>query len=324
MGPEIAVTVGPNQPVTATPNTFADNVATDLAAASLYRQSMGVLEPSDAQIHRMLDLAAVWDDAVADRARLTLVNAMAMSFYAARIDTGWAGAYLDDRLPGWRTSAHTSAGYAPASWTALVDHLGGRGVTDDELLQTGLATRARTGNLIDRFRDRAILSITDEHQILGFVARRHPDLTDDDRCGPKYLNTSDTVLFHKGAQLYGTIPELLDLGAVPVLVGGAIDAMAVTLAANGRYVGVAPLGTALTDEQARQLATLSTHPIVATDGDLPGRVAAERDCWRLRPTRGRPHGRRPSRRSRPGVHPPPTAGRNLPRYSTRHTPSARC
>ena len=265
----------------AAPNNFADNVATDLAAASLYRQSMGVLEPSDAQLHRMLDRAAAWDDAVADRARLTLVNAMAMSFYAARIDTGWAGAYLDDRLPGWRTSAHTTAGYAPASWTALVDHLGGRGVTDDELLQTGLATRARTGNLIDRFRDRAILPITDEHQILGFVARRHPDLTDDDRCGPKYLNTSDTVLFHKGAQLYGTIPELLDLAAVPVLVEGPIDAMAVTLAANGRYVGVTPLGTALTDEQARQLATLSTHPIVATDGDLPGRVAAERDYWLL-------------------------------------------
>ena len=111
-----------------------------------------------------------------------------------------------------------------------MDHLRGRGVTDDELLETGLATRARTGNLIDRFRDRAVLPITHEDQILGFVARRHPDLTDDDHAGPKYLNTADTVLFHKGAQLYGAIPALLEAGAVPVLVEGPIDALAVTLA----------------------------------------------------------------------------------------------
>ena len=256
-------------------------MATDLAAAALYRQSMGVLEPTDAQIQRMLDRAAAWDHAVADPTRMTLINSMAMDFYAARVDTGWAGAYLDDRLPGWRAHRHVRAGYAPASWTALVDHLGGRGVTDDELLETGLATRARTGNLIDRFRDRAIFPITHEHQILGFVARRHPDLTDDDRCGPKYLNTADTVLFHKGAQLHGAIPELLRNGAAPVLVEGPIDALAVTLAGRGRYVGVAPLGTALTDEQARQLATLSTHPIVATDADLPGQIAAERAFWLL-------------------------------------------
>ena len=159
---------------------LADDVATDLAAAALYRQSMGVLEPTDAQIQRMLDRAAAWDHAVADRTRLTHINAMAMDFYAQRVDTGWAGAYLDDRLPGWRTNPHVTAGYAPAGWTALVDHLGGRGVTDDELLETGLATRARTGTLIDRFRDRVVLPITHEHQILGFVARRHPDLTDDD------------------------------------------------------------------------------------------------------------------------------------------------
>ena len=89
------------------------------------------------------------------------------------------------------------------------------------------------------------------------------------------------MLFHKGAQLYGAIPGLLEAGAVPVLVEGPIDALAVTLAGHGRYVGVAPLGTALTDDQARQLATLSTRPIVATDADLPGRVAAERAYWLL-------------------------------------------
>ena len=258
-----------------------DHVHADLLAAALYRESMGVLEPTDAQIERMVARAAAWDHAVADQARLVQINTMAMNFYAAKVDAAWAGNYLDDRLPGWRDHPHIAAGYAPPGWTAVVDHLRARGVTDNELLETGLATRARTGNLIDRFRDRAVFPITHQDQILGFVGRRHPDLTDDNHAGPKYLNTAETVLFHKGAQLYGAIPALLEAGAAPVLVEGPVDALAVTLAGHGRYVGVAPLGTALTDDQAAQLATRSPRPIVATDADLPGRVAAERDYWLL-------------------------------------------
>ena len=70
-----------------------------------------------------------------------------------------------------------------------------------------------------------------------------------------------------------------------MIVEGPLDAIAVTLASDGRYVGVAPLGTSLTDEQARQLATLGSNPIVATDADLAGQVAAERDFWMLTPHR---------------------------------------
>ena len=286
-----------------------DDLQTELAAAALYRQSMGVLEPTDAQIERMVHRAAAWDDAVAGPERLAEINAMAMQFYADQVDTTWAGPYLDERLPGWRTHPHITAGHAPSGWTTLVDHLGGRGVTDDELLQVGLASRARTGRLIDRFRDRAVLPITHEDRILGFVGRRHPDLTDtDEHAGPKYLNTADTVLFHKGAQLYGTVPALLEQGATPVLVEGPFDALAVTLAGNAAYVGVAPLGTALTDEQARQLATLSTSPIVATDADPAGRAAAERDFWLLAQ-----HGTEPRTAELPQAPtPPPSSPRPEP------------
>ena len=66
-----------------------------------------------------------------------------------------------------------------------------------------------------------------------------------------------------------------------MLVEGPVDALAVTLAGHGRYVGVAPLGTSLTDDQAHQLATLSARPVIATDADLPGRLAAERAYWLL-------------------------------------------
>ena len=65
--------------------------------------------------------------------------------------------------------------------------------------------------------------------MLGFIGRRNPDLPEDDRAGPKYLNTPETVLFHKGAQLFGTIPTLA-ADAIPVLVEGPTDAIAVTLA----------------------------------------------------------------------------------------------
>jgi DNA primase len=64
-----------------------------------------------------------------------------------------------------------------------------------------------------------------------------------------------------------------------------MDAIAVTLASGGRYTGVAPLGTSLTDEQASQLAAIGKNPIVATDADIAGRVAAERDFWILAPYR---------------------------------------
>jgi DNA primase len=113
------------------------------------------------------------------------------------------------------------------------------------------------------------------------IGRRRPDVSDIDRAGPKYLNTGETPLFHKGAQLTGVLQDQLSAGAIPVVVEGPMDAIAVILASRGRYIGVAPLGTALTEEQASQLAGTGMQPIVATDADLGGRIAAERDYWIL-------------------------------------------
>jgi len=149
------------------------------------------------------------------------------------------------------------------------------------MLITGVAVPASTGRLIDRFRDRVVFPIIHDGQVLGFVGRRHPDLSDVDRTGPKYLNTGDTPLFHKRAQLFGAPDQQLSVGAIPVIVEGPMDAIAVTLASQGRYIGVAPLGTSLTDEQAHQLASIGRQPIVATDADLAGRTAAERHFWIL-------------------------------------------
>lgn len=81
-------------------------------------------------------------------------------------------------------------------------------------------------------------------EIHGFIGRRNPDRDEDDKAGPKYLNTANNDLFGKGDQLFGLHEARADLaaGATPVLVEGPVDAIAVTLACEGQGVGVAPAG----------------------------------------------------------------------------------
>ena len=160
----------------------------------------------------------------------------------------------------------------------LVDHLRHHGVTDQEMLAAGVATIASTGRPIDRFRDRVVFPIVHNGLVLGFVGRRNPRHPDDGKHGPKYLNTGDIPLFHKGDQLYTV--DSSGRGR-PVLVEGPIDAIAVTLATQGAFLGTAPLGTSLTTLQARQLAALGSQPIIATDADAAGLAAAKRDYWLL-------------------------------------------
>ena len=105
------------------------------------------------------------------------------------------------------------------------------------MIITGVATMASTGRLIDRFRNRVVFPIIHDGEVLGFIGRRHPDLSDIDRAGPKYLNTGETPLFHKGAQLYGVLQDQLSTGAIPVIVEGPMDAIAVTLASRGATSG---------------------------------------------------------------------------------------
>ncbi|ANH40539.1 DNA primase [Nocardioides dokdonensis FR1436] len=261
------------------------NIESDLTLAAYIRDLGGTrLEPTDADIRLMYQRAEEWHSSPVTRERMVEINELTQTFFESRFTDSWGRDYLTGRfgvdLAG---DERFRPGQAPAGWTNLVDHLRGRGVSDAEMLATGVAVEARTGRLIDRFRDRVMFPVIHQGEVLGFVGRRRPDLTDDDKAGPKYLNTADTPLFHKGAQLFGVVDEVLAEGAVPVIVEGPMDAVAVTIASAGLYLGVAPLGTSLTDEQAAQLAAVGRDPIVARDADLAGQVAAERDFWMLTP-----------------------------------------
>ncbi|MDF1706168.1 MAG: MobF family relaxase [Aeromicrobium sp.] len=245
-----------------------------------------LLEPAGATgsgLDRLIDRAWELQASPVPVQRINAVNAAAADYFESQFSGSWAQLHVHERLGvDLAGDERFRPGYAPAGWTNLVDHLRGRGFTASEMLAAGVAKEASNGRVIDRLRDRAVLPVITDGRVIGFVGRRNPDATDD-LAGPKYLNSPDTVVFHKGAQLYGIADDHVSHGAVPVLVEGPFDAIAVTIASGGAFVGVAPLGTSTTEEQAAQLAGLHATPLVATDGDLAGRIAAERDLWLLAP-----------------------------------------
>ncbi|MDQ1538431.1 MAG: hypothetical protein QOE58_2824 [Actinomycetota bacterium] len=237
---------------------------------------------------RQLVEANRWDHALVPEARLLELNEMAAAFFTDGYADSWGPQYVTSRI-GTDLTDHPTfrPGYAPAGWTNLTDHLRRLGASDEEILAAGLARVASTGNIIDQFRDRLIMPIRNRGEIHGFIGRRNPNADDDGKAGPKYLNTAQTDLFDKSAQLFGLCEGRteLDSGATPVLVEGFFDAIAVSVAGDGRYVGVAPLGTSFTQAQANQLRPYigPERPgvIVATDADLAGEVAAQRAFWML-------------------------------------------
>ncbi len=248
--------------------------------AALLRSAMGRPEPTQADIDRQMDRADAWRSSPVTRDRLIQVNQLSQNFYATQLPGSWAQQYLTERF-GTDLTGHplVQPGLAPDGWTNLVQHLRKHGVTDVEMITAGVARSASNGRLIDQFRNRLVFPITNtQGEILGFVGRRHPDASDGSTAGPKYLNTAETPLFHKGDQFYG---QLLP-GTTPVIVEGPMDAIAITLASHNQYSGLAPLGSVLTDQQA---ALLHNHcgVIIATDADLAGHIAAERDYWQLTP-----------------------------------------
>jgi DNA primase len=203
-------------------------------------------------------------------------------FYLASLKRGWAPGYLASRGLSTGTIARWRIGYAPARWTALASHLRSAGHDDDTIEAAGLARRSSRGTLIDYFRDRVMLAIRDEHgQVAGFIGRAHPSAAGK---VPKYLNSPDTAAFTKGSLLFGLheVRDQLAAGALPVIVEGPFDVIAVTAAGPQRYAGIAPCGTALSSRQAGALARVLnvTDPLIilALDGDRAGRTAALR-AW---------------------------------------------
>jgi len=213
-------------------------------------------------------------------ARIESILLDAEQFYTGQLASSWVPAYLRKRGITAEAAAEWHFGYAPRSWTTLTSYLRDRGHPDDAIQAAGLARVSSRGTLIDHFRDRVMLPVHDEHGALaGFIGRARPGTGPG---VPKYLNSPATSTYHKGDLLFGLHHARghLARGATPVIVEGPFDAIAVTLAEPGHYVGLAPCGTALTSHQAAVLGRAAdlhrTGVLVAFDDDRAGRKAAVR------------------------------------------------
>ncbi len=191
--------------------------------------------------------------------------------------------YLDGRALPEAERARFRLGYAPADRTGLKDHLIAKGAQPGELAEAGLLIQPDDGAApYDRFRDRIMFPITDARgRIVSFGGRAL-----DPQQKAKYLNGPETALFHKGATLY-LLHEARKLlhtpgaeGAALVVVEGYMDAIACQRAG---IAAVAPLGTAVTEEQMAALWRLTDEPVLCFDGDAAGQRAAHKVIDRALP-----------------------------------------
>ncbi|BDS49138.1 DNA primase [Rhodoluna sp. KAS3] len=200
------------------------------------------------------------------RSRLLEANSAAAEFYANQLMTDAAipgRDFLKGRGFDKAAAEHFGIGFAPQGWNNLVDHLTAKGFTLDELVTAGLATKSERG-AYDKFRGRLIWPIRDTTgQVIGFGARK---LFDDDQ-GPKYLNTSDTLVYHKSQVLYGLDLAKRDIAKQQkvVVVEGYTDVMACHLA--GITTALATCGTAFGDDHIRIL-----NRMLSAEKDTPAEV----------------------------------------------------
>ena len=163
-------------------------------------------------------------------------------------------------------------GYAPAGWEALKQHLSERGIGEPVQVEYGLLIhREDTGRTYDRFRDRVMFPIRDlRGRTIAFGGR----VMGDDQ--PKYLNSPETPVFHKGRELYGLYEARQASSKLEqlVMVEGYMDVVA--LAQYGIHNAVATLGTATTEDHLTRLFRLVSRVVFCFDGDRAGRQAASR------------------------------------------------
>lgn len=179
--------------------------------------------------------------------------------------------YLKQRGLSGEVTRQFKIGYAPDGWDFLVSRLGKSKDHLQALAKTGLIVINDNNKTYDRFRDRIIFPITDQRgRIIGFGGRIL------DQGEPKYLNSPENTVFHKGSELYGLYETKQALRKIDriIVVEGYMDVVA--LAQHGINYAVASLGTATTTEQI-QKTFRTTHVVVfCYDGDNAGKKAA----WR--------------------------------------------
>lgn len=210
------------------------------------------------------------------RALLAGVMEQAVQFYRLQLKTGAAAAardYLGRRGLNDAAEARFEIGFAPDTRTGLWAHLTGKGVAADLIVEAGLAIRPEDGAApYDRFRGRIMFPIRDARgRAIAFGGRAM-----DPNARAKYLNSNETLLFDKGRSLYNIGPAREASGKTGQLIvaEGYMDVIALVEA--GFAHAVAPLGTAITEDQLVLMWRIAPEPVIALDGDRAGVAAARR------------------------------------------------
>ena len=194
----------------------------------------------------------------------------AQAFFEAQLARNEAArTYLQNRGYEGPFLAEAGFGVAPDAWDSLVNHLRGLNFSGELLEQTGLASRSERGTQIDFLRNRLTIPIHDARgRVVAFGGRIMGEGQ------PKYLNTRDTPLFHKGGTLFGFHRAKGAMKDGALVVEGYFDVL--QLHQHGIHQAVAPLGTALTEEHLKALGRFTRRVLLCFDGDAAGRRAMEK------------------------------------------------
>ncbi len=180
-----------------------------------------------------------------------------------------AQGYLKKRGLTEKTIRQFGLGLSPNSWSELSNQLMAKGASKELLLSSGLSLKSKSGDLIDRFRDRIMFPIFDiRGNIIGFGGRVM------DGSQPKYMNSPDTPVYYKSRELYGLNYARMSASKKLLIVEGYMDV--ISLHQAGIDYAVASLGTALTQMQAWILKKYCDEVIIAYDADSAGQAATMR------------------------------------------------
>jgi DNA primase len=210
------------------------------------------------------------------RTELAQVMDEAVKFYRLQLKTN-AGSAARTYL-GQKRRLNEAAwdrwdiGWSPDNAQAVVDHLKAKGIPEDLMTASGVVAKSDNGRLYDRFHARIIFPIRDGRGRVISLGGRSLD----PNARAKYLNGPETELFDKGRNLFNQSParEAAGKGKPLIVAEGYMDVIA--LSESGFTAAVAPLGTAVTEDQLRLIWRISDEPLIALDGDTAGLRAAQR------------------------------------------------
>lgn len=184
----------------------------------------------------------------------------------------WGLKYLTDRGLTISTIKHFGLGAAPDSWDRLINHLKSKGFSIEDMLTANVIGKSQKDTYYDRFRKRIMFPIINiRGNVVAFSGRALPG---EDKAGGKYVNTSDTPVYKKSANLFGINYAKNHCSEQIILVEGNMDV--ITLHQAGFENAVAPLGTAFTSEQVNLLARYTKEIVLTLDSDAAGQKAVKR------------------------------------------------